>query len=971
VTEELYPYYNRELAFLRSMGADFASRYRKIAARLELDAKGSKDPHVERLLQGVALLNARVQHKLDDDLPEIAESLLSVLYPHCVRPTPSMCMLQFRLGEGSGELAEGHLLPPGTQLDTEEEPHTRATCRFETCYPVQVWPCTVGACEFLHRPFHSPASRRGDSALSALRIQLRTTSRGVSFAKLKIPSLRFYLHAGETPDVYRLYELLFTRVVEVIVAASVHDDRRRILPAACLRPVGFSRDEALLPYDARSFAGYRLLNDFFALPQKFLFFEIADLPSPLVAQGDTLEIFVLFGCKQEELQESVSRGTLRLGCTPAVNLYRQRLEPQILNQTRTEYRVDPPRRMQAAEEIFSIDAVESTSAQGTLTKYVPFYCFKHAADRDSQRAFWHASRRPRCQALPALPEGDSQGQEIYLSFVDLDFSPAAPADAVLHVQATCCNGDLPSKLVAASGRPRMRLCEGGAVLQEVECLVHPTPAGRPVKGYGAMWRLISHLSLNHLSLTGEAEGADALREILTLYERGHRRHPERQQPSRLSTGRTACRGIRTRRAGTNGSGRGEIRGRQCLSVRQCAGPVLRPVCRGQWVQRIGGSVRTTDQSRGAVEMANSERRPESTVSELLRREPYRFDFFQAVRLLVLEAGEDPGDGERRASSGIGKEHHASALRIRFGAAPSLAFSSAEIVDLAAQASGERGEEAWLRMQVAFLGLTGPSGALPNHYTTLIMERGQARYADYAFRDFLDIFNHRAISILFRAWAKHFPPWQYEQYRRTKAGQEDLFTFCLRCLVGLGTKALQERLTVDDEAVFYYSGHYAHFPRPAVSLEALLSDYFSLPVHVFQFCGRWLNLSPPDRSCLPSTAVVRGQNRQLGNDLVLGTRVWDVQTKFRIRVGPLSYGQFRDFLPAGQGLRRLCDLVRLYVGQQLEFDVQLVLRRDEIPDARLTFHRPGARRLGWDCWMRLEPFTQDTDRAIFREHASCR
>ncbi len=516
MTEELHPYYNHELAFLRSMAADFAARYPKIAARLELGAKESKDPHVERLLQGVAFLNGRIQHKLDDDLPEVAESLLGVLYPHYVRPTPSMCMLQFKLSEGSGELVDGHTLPRGTRLDTEEEPVTQASFRFETCYPVQVWPCKVSECDFLHRPFALPPSRGAAGATSVLRIQLKTLSRGISFAKLKIPTLRFYLHAGETPDVLRLYELLFTRVVEVVIASSTTDEQPRVLTPACLQPVGFSRTESLLPYDARSFAGYRLLADYFALPQKFLFFEIAGIPAPSAQLSDTLEIFVLFDRKEDVLQRSVSKSTLRLGCTPAVNLYRERLEPQILNQTRTEYRVDPPQRTSAAAEIFSIDTVESTSPRGEVKQYLPFYCFKHAADRDSQRAFWWANRRPNAQALPGLPPGG--GQEVYLSFVDLDFSPRAPAEAVLHVQATCCNGDLPSQLVAAAGRPRMRLCDGGAVLQEVECLVHPTPAARPAKRYGAMWRLISQLSLNHLSLTGEAEGADALREILTLYD---------------------------------------------------------------------------------------------------------------------------------------------------------------------------------------------------------------------------------------------------------------------------------------------------------------------------------------------------------------------------------------------------------------------------------------------------------------------
>ncbi len=370
-------------------------------------------------------------------------------------------------------------------------------------------------------------------------------------------------------------------------------------------------------------------------------------------------------------------------------------------------------------------------------------------------------------------------------------------------------------------------------------------------------------------------------------------------------------------------------------------------------------------------MADQEWRTESAVADLLRREPYRFEFFQAVRLLLQQTW-NPANGEQsEAAPRLGQEGALAPPRIRFGAVSSLAFPAAEIADFADPEPQATGAAASPRMRVAFLGLTGPGGVLPDHYTTLLMERGQSRHTDYTLQDFLDIFNQRALSLFFRAWGKHFPPWQYEQYRRDQTEQEDLFTFGLRCLVGLGTAGLRDRLRVDDEAIFYYAGHFSHFPRPAVSLEELLGDYFELPVRVTQFCGRWLNLSLPDRSCLPTPVVTRGQNRQLSNDLVLGTRVWDVQTKFRIRIGPLNYVQFRDFLPGRPGLQRLCDLVRLFVGQQLEFDVQLVLRQAEIPRAGLTFQRPSARRLGWDCWLKLKEFTQDSDCAIFRERTGGR
>jgi type VI secretion system protein ImpH len=362
------------------------------------------------------------------------------------------------------------------------------------------------------------------------------------------------------------------------------------------------------------------------------------------------------------------------------------------------------------------------------------------------------------------------------------------------------------------------------------------------------------------------------------------------------------------------------------------------------------------------------------VSELLQREPFRFEFFQALRLLETLCREQYRTDPQTEPNVVQPDAPAGHPAVRLRAAASLAFPPAENVSLLAGTREADGEPRRFpfpyEMTVGFMGLTGPAGVLPLHYTTRLIDRCQPRHGDYALRDFLDIFNHRALSMLFGAWAKHFLPYAYEHYRQGAGPAEDLFTFCLRGLVGLGTRGLENRLGVDDETIIYYAGHFAHFPRPAVSLEQLLADYFGLPVQVQQFRGRWLNLSPEDRSRLPCLAQSRGQNVKLGwdGDLVLGTRIWDVQTKFRIRVGPLDYRQFLDFMPAGRGLRRLSDLTRLYVGPHVDFDVQLVLRHNEVPRTRLTFDRSAAQRLGWNSWLKREDFVRDTDQAVFRWQA---
>jgi type VI secretion system protein ImpH len=265
------------------------------------------------------------------------------------------------------------------------------------------------------------------------------------------------------------------------------------------------------------------------------------------------------------------------------------------------------------------------------------------------------------------------------------------------------------------------------------------------------------------------------------------------------------------------------------------------------------------------------------------------------------------------------------------------------------------------MTTSFLGLTGPQGVLPQHYTALLIER--VRGKDYALRDFLDIFNHRALSLFYRAWQKYRFPFAYEDTGVRAAGEEDLFTQGLYCLLGLGTGGLRGRAEFD-EALPYFAGHFAHWPRSAVALEGILNEYFRLPAAVKQFQGQWLYMAEEDRSSLPSLPGGKGQYTRLGSEAVIGQRVWDVEGKFRIRVGPLSYAEFRRLLPDGDMLRPLCEMTRLYVGPHLEFDVQLVLKRREVPRCRLGGDCGSASRLGWNTWVRHGEFPIDVSDAIF-------
>ena len=362
----------------------------------------------------------------------------------------------------------------------------------------------------------------------------------------------------------------------------------------------------------------------------------------------------------------------------------------------------------------------------------------------------------------------------------------------------------------------------------------------------------------------------------------------------------------------------------------------------------------------------------------LFKEAHKFDFFQAVRLLERLARTLDGHNAHARRFGVGEDHHPAREIVRFRALASQSFPSSSIsrLDVAAHADGDDEKEiaAPPQMTVSFMGLTGPNGVMPQHYTTLLIDR--IRDKDYALRDFLDMFNHRGISLFYRAWEKYRFAIGYERVEHKRSEQrrsaaekctprtEDVFTACLYSLVGLGTEGTRGRMRFDDEALLFYAGHFAQRTRSAVSLEQIVSDYFELPAAIRQFQGQWLRLDEPDQSSLPNPQNPKGLNCALGTTAVAGERVWNVEARFRVRLGPLDYGRFRRFAPSGDALRPLGQLVRTYVGPHLDFDVQPVLKGDEVPWCKLGGRESDGSCLGWNTWIRSGSFDRDVDDAVF-------
>ena len=510
--DELLLYYERELRFIRHMASGFAEKYPEVAGRLLLEPTKCEDPHVERMIEAFAMLTARVHQRLDSDLSEISDSLLGILYPHYLAPVPSATIVQFDVDPDSANVEGGFAIEQHSLLHSP--PVAGVRCSFRTAYPVRVFPIEISEVDFV-----SPSAIAGPvpaDTQSALRIRFRSQG-GAPISSLGIDALRFFLDAA-SGDIHALYELFLRDPAGLIVRAGPEAPGDFVLPDR-IRSVGFEADEGLLDYPTESFLGYRLLQEYFAFADKFLFVSLEDLASGTRrCEEDRFEVLLLLKESQSQLDVRVTPENLKLNCTPAVNLFPHNADPIRLLHTRVEYPVQPDARAQDAYEVHSIRSVTASgSDEGRV--YHPFYGLRHGSVEDAQGAYWHAMRRP------SLRKGDT-GTEVFISLVDDEFDPAAPATDLLHLELLCTNRQLPARLPFGDAAGDFQL-EGRPGVTRILALRKPSePLPAPIDA-ASRWRLISHLSLNHLSLTGNGQGTTlreddralaSLQEILRLYD---------------------------------------------------------------------------------------------------------------------------------------------------------------------------------------------------------------------------------------------------------------------------------------------------------------------------------------------------------------------------------------------------------------------------------------------------------------------
>jgi type VI secretion system protein ImpG len=445
-----------------------------------------------------------------------------VLYPHYLAPFPSSAIAAFA---ADPSLQGAVSLPAGLAVDSE--PVRGEPCRFRTAYPLTLWPVEIEQARFSGLPLAAPANPAAGTAVACLRIGLRCTQQGVTFSQIGLDRLRIFLRGATAPA---LLELLLAHAVGIAVAEGPDDPRPVLLSPDKVQPVGFGPAEALLPWPARSFTGFRLLTEYFAAPEKFHFVDFTGLDAKtLLGAGHRMDLFIYLDRLVPDLERSVDAASFALGCSPIVNLFSQRCEYIRLDHTAIEYRVAPDARRPQTMEVWSVDQVRETGADGRSRRWEPFYRLTapvapnafQAADRgagaqasdddhDSQGGSYGTVRRDAT--------GRAGGTEVFLTPHNPAFDPTRPEDAVLSVDATCLNRDLPAALPFGGGHPHLRLVDGVTAITGITCLTAPTPTlRRPLREKG-FWRLVSHLSLGHLSVTGGAEGAAALREVLRLYD---------------------------------------------------------------------------------------------------------------------------------------------------------------------------------------------------------------------------------------------------------------------------------------------------------------------------------------------------------------------------------------------------------------------------------------------------------------------
>jgi type VI secretion system protein ImpG len=520
----LLEHYNVELQHLREMGAEFAQQFPKIAARLGMNGLEVADPYVERLLEGVAFLAARVQLKLNAEFPRFTQALLDIVYPHYLAPTPAMLVAQLQVDANDPNLAASKTVPRGTTMMATAAGDDRTACEFRTAHDVVLWPIQIIAASYFSFAPDLPLSGLPISQpiKGGVRIRLKT-GEGLKFAQLPLDRLSFYVSGGEE-TAYRIHELCAGHTIGALVVAGRGEARRHsFVPGDSIRPGGVDDDEALLPVTHRGFQGYRLLQEYFAFPERYRFIDVAGLAGAIKqAPLDEIELVLLFDRGLPALESVVDKTHFALFCTPAINLFPKRADRIHLSDKTHEYHVVADRTRPMDFEVYEVtDVVGHGGGADRDQTFLPLYTAYVSHREREHPAYFTVRREPRLPSASQKRRGGRSsyiGTEVFISLVDPAEAPFRSDLRQLSIQTLCTNRDLVLQMPVGLGSSDFTL-DVAAPVKSVCVVSGPSRPQAPLTDGAVAWRAINHLSLNYLSLVSATpeQGAAALRELLDLY----------------------------------------------------------------------------------------------------------------------------------------------------------------------------------------------------------------------------------------------------------------------------------------------------------------------------------------------------------------------------------------------------------------------------------------------------------------------
>ncbi len=511
----LREYYQGELSYLRKAGVEFARQYPGIAGRLELGADVTPDPFTERLIESFAWLTGRIRHTIDSRIPQVSATLLGTLYPNFTAPVPSMSIAEFRPDMNRPELAGGITVAQGTSLECSGETSRggdELTLKWRTAWPVTLYPIRLTCAEF--RQGNSYVfSGEGRAALSVLRLQLESPTS--SLEECDIRTVRIFLH-GNRFDTFALYDKLLLHRLDVGLFNPDSEICNENAPVAlgknAIRPIGLSPEEFVLPQSLYALPAYQLVQEYFAFPERFLFLELTmnlmEHLQELTRNAPLRKLDLLIPLNWTPDGIDVAPEMFRLHTTPVVNLFPKISEPIDLDETRSEYRLLADARRNESTEIHTVESVSMIDPEnGDTLPIEPFFSpiFSRTESKEKRsKSYWITERTPSSAGVP--------GTDVWMRFVDAAFRPDRVESRTVFARILCTNRN------RASEAPEGTLLRSDTELpcRLISLLVKPTAAQTPPMDGETLWMLISHLSLNHLSLEGN-EGAAALRDILRLY----------------------------------------------------------------------------------------------------------------------------------------------------------------------------------------------------------------------------------------------------------------------------------------------------------------------------------------------------------------------------------------------------------------------------------------------------------------------